>query len=134
VPRLLLLGAVLAALPSAASPAQVVRAWSRALNANDNVAAAALFARGARVVQPGVDVRLRTRALRIGFNDALPCAGRVVAIQVHGDRAVATFVLGERPRHRCDGPGQRVAALFVVRHGKIVRWQQVPVPKSGPTA
>ena len=27
-----------------------------------------------------------------------------------------------------------IAALFVVRRGKIVRWQQVPVPDDAPTA
>ena len=126
---------MLAALPHGASPADLVRAWSRALNANDNKAAGALFAPGARVVQPGVDVRLTSRGLRVAFNASLPCAGRIVAIHVHGNRAVATFVLGTRPKHRCDGPGQRAAALFVVRAGKIVLWQQVPVPADDqPTA
>lgn len=116
------------------SPAQVVRAWSSALNANRNEAAARLFALGARVVQPGVDVRLTTHALAVEFNDALPCAGKIVRIQVHGNRVVATFVLGKRPKHTCDGPGQKAAALFVVRNGKIVLWQQVAVPAQPPTA
>ncbi len=128
-------GAAIAA-GQAASPAQVVRAWSHALNLNDNAAAAALFAPNAHVVQPGVDAVLTSRALATAFNDALPCAGRVVAIKVTGNRAVGTFVLGHRPKHRCDAPGQKAAALFVVRNGKIVLWQQVPVPadSSGPTA
>lgn len=131
-------GAVLAvaavgAAQAARSPADVVRAWSRALNANDNERAARLFAPNARVIQPGVDVRLRSHRLAVAFNDALPCAGRIVDIRVRGERATATFVLGTRPRHHCDGPGQRAAALFVVHAGKIVRWQQVPVPQS-PTA
>jgi limonene-1,2-epoxide hydrolase len=134
-----MVGAVLAV--AAVSPAQaaekpdaVVRAWSAALNRNDNEHAARLFAHGARVVQPGVDVRLRSHALAVAFNNALPCAGRIVALEVQGDRATATFVLGQRPKHRCDGPGQKAAALFVVRNGKIVRWEQVPVPKGSPTA
>lgn len=136
--RLVLVGAAVAVTAvgtahAAPSPAQVVRAWSRALNANDNERAARLFAPNARVVQPGVDVRLRTHALAVGFNDALPCAGRIVSISVHGDRATATFVLGTRPKHRCDGPGEKAAALFVVRQGKIVRWEQIPVP-AAPTA
>ena len=116
-----------------ATPAAVVRAWSRALNTNDNERAARLFARNARVVQPGVDVRLNTHALAVAFNAALPCAGRIVEIRVSGNRATATFVLGERPKHRCDAPGVKAAALFVVRRGKIVLWQQVPVPEK-PTA
>ena len=112
---------------AAATPAQVVRAWSRALNANENKRAAALFAPNARVVQPGLDVRLSSKALRLAFNESLPCSGRIVRITVTGNRALATFVLGERPKHRCDGPGDKAAALFVVRNGKIVLWKQVPV-------
>jgi limonene-1,2-epoxide hydrolase len=121
------------AAQGAATPAQVVHAWSKALNANDNKRAAALFALDARVVQPGIDVRLSSRNLAVEFNDALPCAGRIVRLTVHGQRAVATFVLGHRPQHTCDGPGEKAAALFVVRDGKIVLWKQVAVPE-GPTA
>ncbi len=113
---------------SSASPAAVARAWSNDLNANRNAAAARLFAPNARVVQPGVNVVLTSRALAIGFNNALPCAGRIVAIQVRGDRATATFVLGQRPKHHCSAPGVKAAALFVVRNGKITLWKQVAVP------
>ena len=120
------------AASAARSPAQVVRAWSAALDANRNEAAARLFGPGARVVQPGVDVRLTTHALAVGFNDALPCGGRIVRLQVRGATVVATFVLDERPKHRCDGPGARAAAKFVVRRGKIVLWQQVAVPPAKP--
>lgn len=116
-----------------ATPAQVVRAWSHALNTNDNQAAARLFALNARVVQPGVDVVLDSHALAVGFNNALPCAGRIVGLRITGNRVLATFVLGQRPKHRCDAPGQKAAALFVVRNGKIVLWRQVPVPEQ-PTA
>jgi hypothetical protein len=115
------------------SPPAIVRAWSRALNANDNEAAAALFARGARVVQPGVDVRLTPR-LAVAFNASLPCGGRVTRLQRKSDHVTATFLLTERPGHKCDAPGQKAAALFVVRRGLIVRWQQVPVPAGTPTA
>jgi limonene-1,2-epoxide hydrolase len=136
--RFALLGAVLFVLAAGtaqatATPEQVVHAWSHALNRNDNVAAARLFALNARVVQPGVDVRLSSRGLAVGFNNALPCAGKVVDLRVAGARVLATFLLGERPKHRCDAPGQKAAALFVVRDGKIVLWKQVPVPEQ-PTA
>jgi limonene-1,2-epoxide hydrolase len=132
-----LLGAALAlaaagTAQAAATPAQVVRAWSKALNANRNAAAAALFAPNARVVQPGVDVRLNSRALARAFNNSLPCAGQILSITVKGERATATFRLGQRPKHRCDGPGQKAAAVFVVHEGKIVLWEQVPVPKGVP--
>jgi limonene-1,2-epoxide hydrolase len=134
VKRLVVLSVVLAfaaagTAQAAATPAQVVRAWSRALNANDNAGAARLFAHNARVVQPGIDVRLETRELAVAFNAALPCAGKIVEIRVRGNRATAVFTLGERPKHRCDAPGAKAAALFVVRNGKIVLWQQVPVPE-----
>lgn len=112
------------AAQSAASQAAVARAWSKDLNANRNVAAARLFAPNARVIQPNVDVLLTSRALAVAFNDALPCAGHIV----HGNRAVATFVLGERPKHHCDAPGAKAAALFVVRGGMITLWEQVAPP------
>jgi limonene-1,2-epoxide hydrolase len=147
VKRLLALATVLAvavassggaiAARSSASPAAVARAWSKALNANDNVRAAELFAPNARIVQRTIDVRLTSRALAIAFNASLPCAGRIVAVTVHGNRAVATFVLGERPKHHCDGPGVKAAALFIVRGGKITLWEQIAVPKpnaGGPIA
>src|SRR5665213_2368218 len=62
---------------------------------------------------------------------------RSVAVTVYGNRAVATFVLGERPKHHCDGPGVKAAALFIVRGGKITLWEQIAVPKpnaGGPIA
>jgi limonene-1,2-epoxide hydrolase len=114
------------------SPTQVVRAWSKALNADDNVAAGALFAPNARIVQGALDVRLRTRALAVAFNASLPCSGKILALRVSGDRVTATFVLGERPHHRCDAPGGKAAALFVIRNGKIALWKQIPVPSGVP--
>jgi limonene-1,2-epoxide hydrolase len=127
---------VVTAGPAAAAgkPRDVVRAWSAALNANDNEHAARLFAPNARVIQPGIDVPLTSHRLAVAFNDSLPCAGKIVAIAVAGNRATATFVLGKRPKHTCDAPGAKAAALFVVRRGKIVRWEQVAVPDGKPTA
>jgi hypothetical protein len=116
------------------SPPAIVREWSRDLNANRNAAAAALFAPRARVIQPGVDVRLTPR-LAVAFQESLPCGGRIVRLQQRGDRVTATFLLTERPKHRCDAPGVKAAAVFVVRAGKIVLWHQIPVPPDDkPTA
>ena len=118
------------ATTDAPSPAAVVHAWSKALNANDNEAAARLFAPFAHVIQPGVDVLLTTHAFAVAFNNALPCAGQIVRITVKGDRATATFVLGHRPKHTCTATrGEKAAALFVVQDGEIVLWEQVAVPK-----
>ena len=98
------------------------------------LAAARLFAPNARIIQGPLDVRLTSPTLAVAFNASLPCAGRIVRITVRGNRATATFVLGERPRHKCDAPGVKAAALFVVENGLIVLWQQVPVPSDKPTA
>ena len=117
------------ATPPPPSPPAVVRAWSRALNANDNEAAAALFAPGAELIQ-GVDVRLTPR-LALAWNRSLPCGGKIIGLTRTGDRVRATFLLKERPKHTCDGPGQKAAAVFIVKKGKIVVWEQVPVTQTG---
>jgi limonene-1,2-epoxide hydrolase len=113
---------------AARSPAAVARAWSAALDSNDNRAAAALFANGAQVVQdqtlelPGGKDALR-------WNRELPCGGRVESVTAQGSNEVlVVFALTERPGHMCDGPGDQAAAVFRVEHGKIVLWHQVPPP------
>jgi limonene-1,2-epoxide hydrolase len=120
--------------PPAPTPAAIVRAWSAALNRNDNKAAAALFARDARVVQGSLDVRLTTARLAVAFNEALPCAGKIVSMTVDGGTVTAVFKLGQRPKHLCDGPGQKAAAEFLVENGKIVVWEQIALPKPPPSA
>jgi limonene-1,2-epoxide hydrolase len=110
------------------SPEQVARAWSAALDRNDNEAAARLFAADAEVVQNGLIV-LATHHDALVWNAALPCGGRIVAVQPQeGGRVLVVFDLTERPGHRCDAPGRRAAALFRVAHGKIDLWHQVPPP------
>jgi hypothetical protein len=117
------------ATPPPPSPPAVVRAWSNALNANDNKAAAALFAPGAELIQ-GVDVLL-TPKLALAWNQSLPCGGKIIGLTRNGNRVRATFLLKERPKHTCDGPGQKAAAVFIVKKGKIVFWEQVPVKQTG---
>jgi hypothetical protein len=112
--------------PSAES---VVRAWSQALNSDDNETAGKLFAPGAEIVQGGAAFRLRTRADAVEWNAALPCSGRILSIRSRGNTATATFLLGDRQHSRCDGPGERATAIFKVRRGKIVLWHQT---SSGP--
>jgi limonene-1,2-epoxide hydrolase len=115
--------------PSAES---VVRAWSQALNTDDNKAAADLFAPGAEVVQAGRVVTLRTYADAVAWNSHLPCSGRIVSITSKGQTATATFELGDREHSRCDGPGERATAIFRVVKGKIVLWHQTG--SNGPPA
>jgi limonene-1,2-epoxide hydrolase len=107
-------------------PEDVVRAWSRALNAGDNGAAADLFAPGARIEQGGLSLSFRTRADALAWNRGLPCSGRIVDLETEGEDATATFLLGNRRTSACDAPGGRVTAVFRVREGKIVLFRQLP--------
>ena len=68
------------------------------------------------------------------WNSGLPCTGRIVKLTVKGSAADATFVLGNRKSSKCDAPGQKARAKFTVRNGKIVRWEQLPVPAGPITA
>ena len=110
------------------SPQSVVRAWSEAVNTDDNEGAARLFAVGARVVQGTSVRRLETFDEAQAWNAALPCSGRILSLSEHGDTVRATFLLGNRRRSRCDGPGARALALVRVRDGKIVLWHQLESP------
>jgi limonene-1,2-epoxide hydrolase len=111
--------------PSAES---VVRAWSQALNSEDNQGAANLFAPGAEIVQGDHVVTLRTHAEAVHWNSELPCSGRIVSIRSTEHTATATFELGDRSHSRCDGPGERATAIFRVVKGKIVLWHQTATP------
>jgi hypothetical protein len=114
---------------TSATPESIVRAWSKALNAGDNEAAARLFAVGAVVIQGPYGVRLATHRMAVEFNASLPCSGEILKMKRKGEVVTAIFVLGDRPASRCDGPNQRAAAAFTIRKGKIVRWEQVPTPQ-----
>jgi limonene-1,2-epoxide hydrolase len=118
-----------AGAPSAES---VVRAWSQALNQDDNQTAAKMFAPGAKVVKAGSVLTLHTHGDAVAWNAALPCSGRILSIHSKGNIATATFLLGDRPHSQCDGPGQRAKAIFKVVKGRIVLWHQTG--SSGPPA
>jgi limonene-1,2-epoxide hydrolase len=124
----LLAAAVLAATASCGgsppSTESVVRAWSQALNSDDNERAADLFAPNAEVVQGDTVTTLRTHRDAVRWNSSLPCSGRIVSIKAKGQTATATFELGDRQHSRCDGPGERATAIFRVVKGKIVLWHQ----------
>ncbi len=112
---------------TASAPA-VVRAWSAALDRNDNERAALLFADGARIIQNG-EATLATHADAVRWNAALPCGGRISHLEVQGNgQVLAVFELAERPQHRCDASGDQAAAIFQVENGRIVLWHQTPVP------
>jgi predicted SnoaL-like aldol condensation-catalyzing enzyme len=103
----------------------VVRAWSEALNAGDNEAAAELFAPGAQIIQGGQMVRLETRDDAVAWNASLPCSGRIVDVETDGDTVTATFVLDDRTTSPCDAPGAQATAAFRIADGKIVLWHQL---------
>lgn len=118
---------------AAQSPEQTARAWSAALNRNDNETAAKLFAPNAEVIQNGELVLANHRAA-LDWTRALPCGGRIVRVdQRGGGKVLVVFRLQKRPQHACDGPGQDAAAIFEVQHGRIVLWHQVQVPRQAPT-
>jgi hypothetical protein len=124
-----------APVDSPAAAKRIVRAWSTRLNAYDNVGIARLFARPATFVQGGTALRLETSADIALWHRLLPCAGRIASIAVKGEYATAVFVLANGRNRRCDAPGQKAAAVFRIRNGKIVSWAQVPVPEpKGPAA
>lgn len=107
-----------------ASPEEVVRNWSEALNADDNDRAADLFASGARIVQAGMSYRLSRHDEAVRWNAALPCDGKIVELELDEDEVTAVFVLSDSKTTPCDAPGAKVTAIFTVRDGKIVRWEQ----------
>jgi limonene-1,2-epoxide hydrolase len=114
-----------------ATPESVARAWSAALNKDDDKAAARLFAKGAEVVQGGI-VDVRGGRLE-AWNASLPCGGEIErVVRQSKDEVLVVFRLTERPHHACDGPGQEAAAIFRVKHGKIVLWHQTDVPSGTP--
>lgn len=126
----LLLVVVLAGCGGSGRPQaeQVVRAWSTALEAGDNEAAADLFARGATVVQ-GSFVVLSTYDEAVRWNAALPCTGTVVELEnVSAEVVSATFALGDRTPGSCSGAGARVTVVFTVRHGQIEVFHQLLSP------
>jgi SnoaL-like domain len=108
------------------TPAQVIRAWSAALNRGDDEAAAALF--DSRVVFVAGDYQrvLRTHAQALAFNRELGWCGPIVRIAREGEEIVAQFSLASRRSGRCErGSGERASVAFLVRDGKIVRFDQI---------
>jgi hypothetical protein len=107
----------------------IVRAWSDRLNARDDAGVAALFKLPAVVIQNDV-FRFRKRSTLAEWHALLPCSGRILSIVVVGRVATAAFRLGDRRGAPCPSRGVVVAARFEIVRGKIVRWEQIPVPEA----
>ena len=121
--------ALLAGCGGGKDPADVVRAWSRAVNAGDNDGAARLFAPGAHAEYGDLRFDVGTYVAAVGFNEQLPCSGTIVAIETRENVVTATFLLARRERVPpwldCQGAGDRSTAQFVVEEGKIAVWRQL---------
>jgi hypothetical protein len=111
---------------SAASAPEVVRAWSAALDRNDNEHAARLFADGAQIVQNGEEILL-THADAVRWNAGLPCGGRISHLVLHGRARCSRSRASKPPAHRSDGRRQ-AAAIFRVEDGRS-SWHQTVVPE-----
>jgi len=110
----------------------IVRAWSTYLNAGDNAAEARLFVLPATMIQGPYVYKLISPSQVARWHAALPCAGHIVSITVHGRFATAVFRLGDRKSSKCDAPGTLAAARFTIVRGKITVWHQVPPPAQAP--
>jgi len=108
--------------------ASIIRLWSERLNASDNDGIAELFALPAIFIQGPDAYRLTTRRQVALWHSLLPCSGTIVSISYRGRFATAVFRLGNRGKTKCDAPGTLAAAQFEIVAGKIVSWEQVPVP------
>jgi hypothetical protein len=106
----------------------IVTAWSTRLNARDNRGIAELFAVPATIIQGPYAYRLVNRHEIALWFSLLPCSGKIVSISYSKNTATAVFLLGNRGSTPCDGPGTLAAARFEFAHGRIVVWEQVPVP------
>jgi hypothetical protein len=106
----------------------LVRAWSARLDAGDNAGLARLFRVPVLMTQGQYVFRLVTRSQVARWHSTLPCSGKIVSITVKGRVATAVFRLGDRTTSRCDAPGTLAAARFTIVGGKIVAWEQIPVP------
>ena len=106
----------------------VVHEWSTRLNAGNNAALAQLFRVPVLMTQGSYVFRLVNKSQVARWHASLPCSGHVVSITVKGRIATAVFRLGDRATSKCDAPGTLAAARFTIVGGKIIAWQQVPVP------
>ena len=107
----------------------IVHAWSeQAERRRQRRPRAPLQAAGRRRSRTTRSASTRTPQLA-EYHSLLPCSGHITSIVVKGRFATAVFRLGDRKGSPCDSRGSVVAARFEIVGGKIVRWQQIPVPE-----
>ena len=128
IARLLLAASALAVLgcgASAPSDAEVIRAWSEAVNDSDYKRAGSFFAAGAVVEQQPLELRLPDEAAAARFSSGLPCRADVTDVEDEGESSLAAFRLREGRSGAC-AQGGRARVRFVIRDGKIAEWRQLP--------
>src|ERR687886_1758152 len=100
------------------TPAEVVRAWSAALNRGDEEAAAALFGPNAVFVAGDYQAVLRTREQVLAFHREMVWCGPIVRLAAKGNEVEAQFSLASRPTAHCERGGhERGSVYFRVRNG-----------------
>jgi hypothetical protein len=108
------------------TPAEVVRAWSAALNSGDEEAAAELFGPKAVFVAGDYQTVLRTREQVLAFHREMVWCGPIVRLRAHSDEVEAQFSLASRPYGHCERGGrERGSVYFRIRDGKIVFFDQI---------
>jgi hypothetical protein len=125
------------ALPSTATPEDVIRAWADTLRHGQIRAAARFFALPTIVANGGDPLELKTRAEVRFFNATLPCGAVLVGTE-HGPHGlvIATFRLTERPGEGVcgTGVGHTARTAFRIRHGRIREWLRVADQQPNGTA
>src|SRR3954451_16425092 len=119
------------ALPARPRESAVIRRWSDTLRAGHVNAASRLFHVPALAENGGGELALTSPADVRAFNASLPCGAVLLeARRVVGGYTLAVFRLTDRPGGDCGpGAGQRAAAAFRFRRGRISEWRRVAVPQ-----
>ena len=116
------------ALPSTATPEDVIRAWADTLRHGQIRAASRFFALPTIIANGGGPLELKTRAAVRFFNATLPCGAVLIGTE-HGAHGlvIATFRLTERPGEGVcgTGVGHTARTAFRIRHGRIREWLRV---------
>jgi hypothetical protein len=100
----------------------LLRAWTRAVQDNDDATAARFFDPPV-LVDAGSVFTLENRSQVVDFNSSLQCALRLHRVEPDGRFLVGTFTLAKRTKHACPSAGRTQKLALAVQDGKIVEWR-----------